>query len=64
MGGADPIDSMALVEICVQLEDLAALIGFDFDWTSSKALSKSGSVFKSVGTLTEEFLRQMNEHAE
>lgn len=59
MGGSEPIDSMALVEMCVQLEDYASQIGFEFDWTSSDALSRSSSIFKTFGTLFDEFSRQM-----
>ena len=58
--GRDPIlDSMGLVELCVELEDIAADdYGFDFDWTSEKAMSASKSMFKSVAALTKEFIAQ------
>lgn len=60
MGGNAPIDSVALVEICVRLEDLASELGFDFDWTSENALSRSSSIFRTAGTLFDEFQSQMN----
>lgn len=60
MGGESPIDSVALVEICVRFEDYASEIGFEFDWTSETAMSRSKSIFKTVGTLVDEFLSQMN----
>jgi hypothetical protein len=61
MGGESPIDSFSLVEICVQLEDLAVEAGFEFDWTSDSAMSHSRSIFHSVESLQTEFLRQFLE---
>ena len=61
MGGESPVDSFSLVEICVQLEDLAVEAGFEFDWTSDSAMSHSRSVFHSVESLQTEFLRQFLE---
>lgn len=61
MSGDNPVDSVTLVEICVRLEDLAAELGFEFDWMSEDAMSKSRSVFHTFGTLFDEFLRQMNQ---
>ena len=60
--GGDPVlDSMKIVEICVSLEDAAEDLGFEFDWTSETALSKSKSMFRSVTSLAEEFLVQWEE---
>ncbi len=57
--GNDPIlDSMKLVEVCLALEDLAEGHGFEFDWTSEIAMSKSRSMFRSVAALAEEFANQ------
>ena len=61
MSGNNPVDSVTLVEICVRLEDLAADLGFDFDWMSENAMSRSRSVFHTFGTLFDEFSRQMNQ---
>lgn len=61
MSGNNPVDSVTLVEICVRLEDLATELGFDFDWMSENAMSRSRSVFHTVGTLFDEFSRQMNQ---
>ena len=60
MSGESPIDSVALVEICVRLEDYASELGFQFDWTSENAMSRSRSIFRTAGTLYIEFARQMN----
>ena len=58
--GEDSIlDSMKLVELCLSLEDMSADLGFDFDWTSDVAMSKSLSMFRTVDSLIMEFLHQM-----
>ena len=57
--GEEPLlDSMKLVEVCLFLEDVADDTGFEFDWTSEAAMSKSRSMFRSVSSLAEEFLDQ------
>ena len=57
--GGDPLlDSMKLVEVCLVLEDLADEHGFEFDWTSDAAMSKSRSMFRNVAALAEEFANQ------
>ena len=58
IGGESLLDSMKLVEVCLALEDLADEHGFEFDWTSEAAMSKSRSMFRSVATLAEELARQ------
>ena len=58
IGGDSLLDSMKLVEVCVALEDLADEHGFEFDWTSEAAMSKSRSMFRSVAALAEEFAKQ------
>ena len=52
------LDSMKLVELCIILEDKASKIGFEFDWTSETAMSKSRSMFRSIESLAEEFINQ------
>jgi acyl carrier protein len=52
------LDSMKLVEVCVALEDFAEENGFDFDWTSENAMSKSRSMFRTIITLADEFYYQ------
>lgn len=52
------LDSMKLVEVCLALEDLADEHGFEFDWTSDAAMSKSRGMFRSVSALSEEFASQ------
>ena len=58
IGGEAILDSMKLVEVCLALEDLADERGFEFDWTSEAAMSKSRSMFRSVGAFAEEFANQ------
>lgn len=53
---------MKLVELCLSLEDIAEDLGFEFDWTSEKAMSTSRSMFKDAGSLAKEFLRQWKEN--
>ena len=59
IGGESVLDSMKLVELCLALEDKAASIGFEFDWTSDAALSRSRSMFRTASSLATEFIRQM-----
>ena len=58
VGGGSLIDSMKIIEVCLTLEDLADEHGFEFDWTSEAAMSKSRSMFRSVSALAEEFANQ------
>ncbi len=53
------LDSMKLVELCILLEDMAAELGFEFDWTSDAAMSRSRSMFQTAGSLADEFREQM-----
>jgi len=59
IGGEGLLDSMTLVELCLALEDKAAEIGFEFDWTSDAAMSRSRSMFRTAGSLATEFINQM-----
>ena len=58
IGGESLLDSMKLVEVCLALEDIAEEHGFEFDWTSEAAMSKSRSMFRSVAALAEELANQ------
>lgn len=58
IGDASVLDSMRLVELCLSLEDLASDRGFEFDWTSEAAMSRSRSIFRTAGALADEFIRQ------
>ena len=58
IGRESLLDSMKLVEVCLALEDLADEHGFEFDWTSDSAMSKSRSMFRSITKLAEEFANQ------
>jgi hypothetical protein len=59
IGGESMLDSMKLVELCLALEDKASEIGFEFDWTSDAAMSRSRSMFRTASSLASEFISQM-----
>jgi acyl carrier protein len=63
LGGDSVMDSMKLVELCLALEDQATELGFEFDWTSEAALSKSRSMFRTAGSLSAEFCQQLDAKA-
>ena len=58
IGGESSLDSMNLVELCLALEDKALQDGVVFDWTSEATLSQSRSMFRSVKSLAEEYVKQ------
>lgn len=58
LGDGSVMDSMKVVTLCIALEDLAADLDFDFDWTSDAAMSRSRSMFRSAGALVAEFQNQ------
>lgn len=60
IGSAGLLSSMQLLELCLELEDKAMLLGFVFDWTSESAMSASKSLFKNAKTLAEAFSNQMS----
>ena len=60
IGDSSLLDSMKLVELCLALEDKAAELGFEFDWTSEEAMSRSRSMFRTAGSLSDEFFSQMD----
>ena len=59
IGSDGVLDSLKLVELCLVLEDKATDLGFEFDWTSAAAMSKSRSMFRTAGSLAAEFIGQM-----
>lgn len=59
IGDESVLDSLKLVELCLALEDKAASMGFEFDWTSEAAMSRSRSMFRTAGSLAAEFVNQM-----
>ena len=59
IGSEAMLDSMKLVELCLVLEDKATDMGFEFDWTSDAAMSRSRSMFRTAGSLVTEFIYQM-----
>ena len=60
IGDGSVLDSMKLVELCLTLEDFAEEKGFEFDWTSAQAMSRSRSMFRTAGSLASEFTNQMD----
>lgn len=58
IGTSGIIDSLGLVELCLRLEDVCLNEGFEFDWTSDAAMSRNTSIFRTVGSLSEELERQ------
>tara|TARA_B110000259_G_scaffold146562_1_gene165241 strand:+ start:387 stop:689 length:303 start_codon:yes stop_codon:yes gene_type:complete len=64
IGGESLLDSMNLVQVCINLEDYADENGFEFDWASEAAMSKSKSMFRSVASLAQEFLIQSESESE
>jgi acyl carrier protein len=58
IGDGSVLDSMKLVEVCLELEDIAEEHDFEFDWTSESAMSKSRSMFRTAGTLAADFCQQ------
>lgn len=60
IGDGSILDSMKLVELCLLLEDMASELEFEFDWTSDVAMSKSRSMFRTAGSLADEFIAQMD----
>ncbi len=61
IGSTGVIDSLGLVELCLRIEDAALIEGFEFDWTSERAMSRNTSIFRTVGSLSEELARQKSE---
>lgn len=59
IGDGSILDSMKLVELCLQLEDLAGTLNFEFDWTSETAMSRSRGMFRTAESLIEQFIAQM-----
>ena len=60
IGDGSVLDSMTLVGLCLKLEDFAGDKGFEFDWTSAQAMSRSRSMFRNAGSLANEFKDQMD----
>ena len=59
--GSDRIlDSLLLVELCLKLEDLGSEMNFNFDWTSTEAMSRSTSMFRDIKSLVAEFENQLS----
>ena len=53
------IDSVTLVQLCIALEEKSNSFGFDFDWTSEKAMSSMNSIFRTPKSISDEFNNQL-----
>lgn len=60
IGSERILDSLLLVELCLKLEDLASDLEFNFDWTSTEAMSRSASMFRDIKSLVAEFENQFS----
>ena len=60
IGSERILDSLLLVELCLKLEDLASDLDFNFDWTSTEAMSRSASMFRDIKSLVAEFENQLS----
>ena len=58
IGNKAVIDSSGLVQVCISLEELSNELGFEFDWTSEKAMSNTLSMFRTAGSVIKEFKKQ------
>ena len=63
IGDGSVLDSMKLVEVCLALEEAANDQGFEFDWTTEAAMSRSRSIFRTAAALADEFARQKGAQA-
>ncbi len=61
IGDYSALDSIKLVAVCIALEDKSRELGFEFDWTSDSAMSQTKSMFRTAGSLVDEFLIQMKD---
>lgn len=59
LNGDNNLDSMAIVQLCIALEEKSNSFGFDFDWTSEKAMSSMNSIFKTPKSISDEFNKQL-----
>jgi len=55
LGETRIITSVALVELCIKLEDIALDAGSEFDWVSESAMSRGRSIFRTIESLAAEF---------
>lgn len=59
LNSGNNLDSMALVQLCIALEEKSNSLGFDFDWTSEKAMSSMNSIFRTPKSIADEFNKQL-----
>ncbi|TGY90295.1 acyl carrier protein [Marinicauda algicola] len=65
IGDDAPIDSGALVELMLSLEEyLDEEHGIDFDWTSDQTLSSSRSAYRSIATLADVIVKSAQNQSE
>ena len=54
------LDSLFFAELCMELEDKANELDFNFDWNSKNSIKNIDKIFKNAKTLSIEFNRQLN----
>lgn len=57
LGIESPLDSMAFIDLCLVLQDIAKVNGFEFDW-SGKTMEENAELFSSIASLINEFSAQ------
>lgn len=57
LGKESPLDSMAFIDLCLVLQDIAKANGFEFDW-SGKTMEENAELFSSISSLVNEFSAQ------
>ena len=58
LGAGGVLESMSLVELCLELEDVANSLDFEFDWTSDSAMSRNRSMFQTIDSLASDLAAQ------
>ena len=59
LNGDISIDSMVLMELCMELEDKSEEFGFNFNWTSDQDIA-TNNIFKNPKSISDEFNRQLS----
>ena len=58
LGKESPLDSMAFIDLCLVLQDIAKANGFEFDW-SGKTMEENTELFSSISSLIDDFYAQL-----
>lgn len=57
LGKESPLDSMAFIDLCLVLQEIAKENGFEFNW-SGKTIEENAELFSSISSLVNEFSAQ------